>query len=368
VHVRPEAPEPDLRAIMAAHKWTSLIIKPCVSGGSRASVRVHGGDDAALARAQRFLHDMLTVGYDTSQVGAAAAAAGGSGAAAAPAAAAVAEDGVHPKLHHMPSHRSMKLLSAEEAAAEAAAAATAAAAAYIPPSAAHETRGEWAGPCEMMIQPYIPSVETAGELSVIVVDGVIQHAITKVPQRGDFRTQDEYGGLHTVAHLSVPDTALVHRVLDAAVNVVERFQAPATPSTPAGGVTTDRVPLPPDALLLARVDFLPLTKEAYAQAFPDGASGAVPRTVSDGGDESPIALVSHDSTLLLLELEVIEPSMFLRHRPATAEALAEAIVSRLTTLRATPRRVASAKRAAAAGSGRLPAGVDAYAGVVASPK
>jgi glutathione synthase/RimK-type ligase-like ATP-grasp enzyme len=47
---------------------------------------------------------------------------------------------------------------------------------------------------DAMVQPYLPSVETAGELSVIVLDGEVSHAVRKVPQEGDFRIQEEFGG------------------------------------------------------------------------------------------------------------------------------------------------------------------------------
>jgi glutathione synthase/RimK-type ligase-like ATP-grasp enzyme len=47
---------------------------------------------------------------------------------------------------------------------------------------------------DAMVQPYLSSIETAGELSVIVLDGEVSHAVRKVPQAGDFRIQEEFGG------------------------------------------------------------------------------------------------------------------------------------------------------------------------------
>ncbi len=46
---------------------------------------------------------------------------------------------------------------------------------------------------DLMVQPYLTSVEQQGELSVIVVDGVVTHAVRKVPVGGDFRVQQQYG-------------------------------------------------------------------------------------------------------------------------------------------------------------------------------
>jgi glutathione synthase/RimK-type ligase-like ATP-grasp enzyme len=55
-----------------------------------------------------------------------------------------------------------------------------------------------------MIQPYLPSIETSGEVSLIYLGGTFSHAIGKVPQPGDFRVQPEYDGVIT-AHTPLPD-------------------------------------------------------------------------------------------------------------------------------------------------------------------
>ncbi|HEX8214066.1 MAG TPA: hypothetical protein VF582_01180 [Allosphingosinicella sp.] len=46
-----------------------------------------------------------------------------------------------------------------------------------------------------MIQPYLPAIETTGEVSLIYFAGKFSHAIGKVPQPGDFRVQPEYDGI-----------------------------------------------------------------------------------------------------------------------------------------------------------------------------
>lgn len=46
-----------------------------------------------------------------------------------------------------------------------------------------------------MIQPFLPDVLTGGEPSLLYLDGSFSHAVSKVPQAGDFRVQPEYGGI-----------------------------------------------------------------------------------------------------------------------------------------------------------------------------
>jgi hypothetical protein len=316
VHAVPGAPVPDLRLLMKKHGWRSLIIKPCVSAGSRCSVRVLGGDEKAMDRAQKFLEDMLTVGFDTSKADSSVVA------ASAP---------THVPLHHALTDtidRDLKIPSVEETQQRAVEIVSA----YIAPPSQHDGPVEQAVPCEMMIQPYIRSVESLGELSVITIDGKITHAVSKKPVAGDFKTQEEYGGLQAKVQLTADEAGTVSRILTAAKSIVEKYELPSTPISPAQ--IQDVLPhvLPADALMVARVDFLRLTPEAYEDVFEAGASGTVERSVktSDARCEgtSPIATVSRDS-LLLLELEVIEPALFLSHHPEAAEALATAIEQRL---------------------------------------
>lgn len=54
---------------------------------------------------------------------------------------------------------------------------------------------------DVMVQPYLSSIETAGELSVIFIGGEYSHAIRKRPTGGDFRIQIEYGGRYEVEDL-----------------------------------------------------------------------------------------------------------------------------------------------------------------------
>jgi glutathione synthase/RimK-type ligase-like ATP-grasp enzyme len=47
----------------------------------------------------------------------------------------------------------------------------------------------------MMIQPYLKSIETRGELSLMFMGGEFSHAVQKLPARNDFRIQEKYGGM-----------------------------------------------------------------------------------------------------------------------------------------------------------------------------
>lgn len=47
---------------------------------------------------------------------------------------------------------------------------------------------------DVMVQPYLPSVERVGEVSVVAVDGRVTHAVRKRPAEGEFRVQRQFGG------------------------------------------------------------------------------------------------------------------------------------------------------------------------------
>jgi len=114
-----------------------------------------------------------------------------------------------------------------------------------------------------MIQPFLPSVSGEGELSLLFFNGVFSHAVGKVAQGGDFRVQPQYGS--RVGPIRPTDEALdVARAVFAAVE-----------QTPA----------------YCRID-----------------------------------LIRHlDGSLRLMELEVIEPDLFLEHAPDAAASFAAAM-------------------------------------------
>ncbi|HEX8584812.1 MAG TPA: hypothetical protein VF680_10405 [Allosphingosinicella sp.] len=55
-----------------------------------------------------------------------------------------------------------------------------------------------------MVQPYLPAIEQTGEVSLLYFNGRFSHAISKRPQPGDFRVQPEFQGI-IAAHDPVPD-------------------------------------------------------------------------------------------------------------------------------------------------------------------
>jgi glutathione synthase/RimK-type ligase-like ATP-grasp enzyme len=121
----------------------------------------------------------------------------------------------------------------------------------------------------VLIQPLVDEIESEGEWSLIFLDGRFSHAVIKRPRSGDFRVQKEHGG--TVEPIAPPASLIAdaERALGATV--------------PAGEVP-----------LYARVDGCAV-----------------------------------DGTLMLMELEVLEPELFLRTDPAAGDRLAAALLGRL---------------------------------------
>ncbi len=115
----------------------------------------------------------------------------------------------------------------------------------------------------MLVQEFLPSVLAEGELSLMVIGGRFTHAVRKRAKAGDYRVQDDHGGTVTPHAASVEEIDCAERVVAAC-------------------------PLPP---VYARVDL-----------------------VRD-----------HGGGLALMELELIEPELFLRFHPPAAAALARAL-------------------------------------------
>jgi hypothetical protein len=58
-----------------------------------------------------------------------------------------------------------------------------------------------------MIQPYLQSIETEGETSLLFFGGALSHVVNKRPVKGDFRIQTQFGGQY-VALAEPPAGAL----------------------------------------------------------------------------------------------------------------------------------------------------------------
>ncbi len=70
---------------------------------------------------------------------------------------------------------------------------------------------------DAMVQPYVPTVATAGELSVILFDGEVSHAVRKVPAAGGLLVQIEHGGTYEpLAEVPGEAAALARWVVEAA--------------------------------------------------------------------------------------------------------------------------------------------------------
>jgi glutathione synthase/RimK-type ligase-like ATP-grasp enzyme len=116
-----------------------------------------------------------------------------------------------------------------------------------------------------MVQEFLEEVSTRGEWSLIFFAGQFSHAVIKLPQAGDFRVQHDFGGSECVAEAP-------QALVEAASRVI------------------------------AAVDGTPL----YARV--------------DG--------VESRDQFLLMELELIEPALFLRLAEGVADRFADAIVAR----------------------------------------
>jgi glutathione synthase/RimK-type ligase-like ATP-grasp enzyme len=116
-----------------------------------------------------------------------------------------------------------------------------------------------------LVQPFVPEIRTAGEWSLVFIDGAFTHAALKHPAEGDFRVQPSFGGRAAAAR---PDAATL---------AAARAALTALPRAP----------------LYARID---------------GVEAA-------GG-------------FLVMEVEVHEPGLFFPLAPEAAVAFAEAILAR----------------------------------------
>ena len=117
----------------------------------------------------------------------------------------------------------------------------------------------------MIIQPLIEEISRTGEYSLMMFDGECSHAVVKRPKTGDFRVQPHLGGV-------------------------------TLPSSP-----------PPGAERLAR--------EALAAAPAHATYARVDIVPDDEG------------TLRIMELELIEPALYLDHAPDGGRSFSSAVLN-----------------------------------------
>jgi glutathione synthase/RimK-type ligase-like ATP-grasp enzyme len=119
----------------------------------------------------------------------------------------------------------------------------------------------------MLVQPFMRDIVARGEVTVVSMDGQCTHALRKVAKPGDFRVQDDHGG------------------------TLEPHQA--------------------------RDDELQLARAAMAVVDPLPLYGRVDMVRDD------------DGALAIMELELIEPELWIRREPACADVLAAGLRRRL---------------------------------------
>lgn len=118
-----------------------------------------------------------------------------------------------------------------------------------------------------LLQPFVADITTRGEYTLVVIDGEVTHAVHKLPKAGDFRVQDDHGGTWAPYTPSAEQVAFAQRAMQSVT------------------------PLPQ----YGRVDMVR----------------------------------GNDGSWQLMELELIEPELWLRTKPEAATRLAAALAREL---------------------------------------
>jgi hypothetical protein len=116
----------------------------------------------------------------------------------------------------------------------------------------------------LMLQPFERAIVEEGEFSMIYLNGEHSHSILKIPRRGDFRVQEEHGS-----------------------------------------------------------EIRPVTPEPALRAAGDAAIAAIGRRLLYARAD----LVRSGDTFRVMELELVEPSLYLRTEPGAANRFADAVVA-----------------------------------------
>jgi len=72
---------------------------------------------------------------------------------------------------------------------------------------------ELVGQRDMLVQGFVESITTKGEISLMVFDGIYTHAILKKAKSGDFRVQDDFGGTVHPYQARDSEIALAEKVM-----------------------------------------------------------------------------------------------------------------------------------------------------------
>lgn len=102
---------------------------------------------------------------------------------------------------------------------------------------------------DFLVQAFVDKIEEAGEWSLTCFGGVYSHAVRKTAAQGDFRVQEEHGGL---VHLEQPSAAL----LSAAEKVLQGAAALAGLDRPLAYARVDLVEVPYGPPLLMELELI----------------------------------------------------------------------------------------------------------------
>lgn len=122
-------------------------------------------------------------------------------------------------------------------------------------------------PHPMMIQPFLPAIQEFGEISVVMIEGIVSHALLKTAADNDYRIQSSYGGREQAYQITSDLRFFAEQVVKAL----------------------------PHAPLYARVDVI-----------PNGQNG-----------------------WLLMEVELVEPFLYPIQGPKLGALMADALVAQL---------------------------------------
>ncbi|RED15331.1 ATP-grasp domain-containing protein [Parasphingopyxis lamellibrachiae] len=70
-------------------------------------------------------------------------------------------------------------------------------------------------PEPMMAQPFLPSIQSEGEMSLIIIDGAFSHALIKSAAAGEYRIQSSYGGSERGHDADQKDRAAAAAIVEA---------------------------------------------------------------------------------------------------------------------------------------------------------
>jgi glutathione synthase/RimK-type ligase-like ATP-grasp enzyme len=120
---------------------------------------------------------------------------------------------------------------------------------------------------DLLVQPFMPEIQTIGEISLLFFRGIFSHAVLKKPIGDDYRVQSQFGGQYQTYF---PTDALI----ETAKNIIKMFN---------------------DELLYARVDG-----------------------------------ILKNGKFLLMEVELIEPDLYFSHAPNAKKTYLSALEAMIT--------------------------------------